>query len=168
MSATSTVSAKEVIDSFSSMGRRVRTSTINRLSLESSLKAQPRRPEQYVPRVIMRIQRSDGAGNALGGPGVVGQSHMTALRTQAQEVLAAVQEDAKAGHRPSSLAATAVYSAELILACKESRPKRLTQGEVARSVDAAEYTVREQYRNIFYPVVQTFIRNVPQAAPLTS
>ena len=70
----------------------------------------------------------------------------------AREALGIVEREAMGGHSPCGLAASAVYAAEVALAQSDSRIRFLSQREVAECIGVAEYTVREQYGEVFRPV----------------
>ncbi len=57
----------------------------------------------------------------------------------------------RGGHNPSALAATSFYAAEMAVSESESRKRLFTQREAAACVNAAEYTVREQFCELFRP-----------------
>jgi transcription initiation factor TFIIIB Brf1 subunit/transcription initiation factor TFIIB len=140
------VSTREVIEAHRALGRALKVSSIIQLSLESKIRIEPRKPEDYVPRVLARLSSRTGMEGKSGSPSGAGRTQQ--LHGLAIEILAKVPEELKAGHRPCSLAATAVYAAELALAEREGRSRSITQREVAECGDTAEYTVREQYREI--------------------
>lgn len=141
------VSTKEVIEAHRALGRTLKVSSMIRLFLESGIRLEPREAEDYVPRVVARLSVSRLAGQPMS------PAYVREIRILATEILGKVPEEMKAGHRPGALAATAVYAADLVLAAREGRSRRITQRDVALSGDAAEYTVREQYREIFAPTL---------------
>jgi transcription initiation factor TFIIIB Brf1 subunit/transcription initiation factor TFIIB len=148
------VGVKEIIEAHRLMGRRVKMSALIQLSLNSPIKMLPRKPEDYVGRVIARLSSKGSLAEDLASRGINGVVYLNALRVAAKEALAAVEQPTRGGHSPCTLAATAVYAGEVSLAKKESRKRLLSQKDVAESVDVAEYTVREQYGEIFRPMMQ--------------
>ncbi len=157
------VSIKDVVGSFQALGRRVKVSSLIQLSLDSPIKTEARGPEDYVGRVIVKLG-SDGRLTAeLKKEGVQAVSYFNSLRTTAVEILGSLAWSAKVGRSPCALAATAVYGAELLLADREGRRRRLTQRQVAECGDTAEYTVREQYKEIF---TQAHLRSPLEARAL--
>jgi transcription initiation factor TFIIIB Brf1 subunit/transcription initiation factor TFIIB len=145
----SSVSTKDVIDAHRELGRRVKASSMIQLSLDSGMKTEARRPSDYVSRVIAKLSLNTKLIDELSSAGVRVPAYFRELHKVATEILARMGEDLRAGRRPCALAATAVYAAELTLAGRESRRRRISQRDVAECGDTAEYTVREQYRRIF-------------------
>jgi transcription initiation factor TFIIIB Brf1 subunit/transcription initiation factor TFIIB len=145
------VNTKEVIEAHRALGRSLRVSQIIQLSLDSGIRIAPRRPEDYVARVLARLSARLQAESQESGLPVV--PHVRELQALAGGILDAVPEDSKAGHRPFALAATAVYAAEVVLARQERRTRLVTQRDVAECGDTAEYTLREQYREIIVPAI---------------
>ena len=149
MMGVASANMKEVIEAHRLLGRRVKASSLNRLSLDSPFKAPSMRAEDYLGRVIGRLQSMAGPTRSLALAGIERAGYFGKLRSQADEVLRATDEVERGGHSPCSLAATAIYAAESELARMESRRKILTQGEVAESGGVAEYTVRDLYGRLF-------------------
>jgi len=152
------VSAREIRAAHVDLGRNVSTSSIIQLMLESPIKTCARKPEDYLSRVLARLSTREPLVEALAREGVPQTAFFNSLRETAKDALECVDEDGRAGRRPSALAASAVYSAETILALSESRKKRMTQRLVAECGDAAEYTIREQCAKIFAPIVSLLVR----------
>jgi transcription initiation factor TFIIIB Brf1 subunit/transcription initiation factor TFIIB len=57
----------------------------------------------------------------------------------------------RGGHSPCALAATSFYAAEMVVSEGEARKRLFTQRDVANCVNVAEYTVREQFCELFRP-----------------
>ncbi|MDA4121013.1 MAG: hypothetical protein OK404_01235 [Thaumarchaeota archaeon] len=159
------VGTREILEAHQSLGKRVKVSSIIRLSLDSQIRAPARGPEDFLSKVLAKLSQRPAMLLTLRSQGVGIASYTKRLRELATEILALVGEDLKAGHRPSALAATAIYASELVLAERESRPRRISQKEVAECGDVAEYTVREQYRQIFNPSLQRAKLGLMQGPP---
>jgi hypothetical protein len=69
----------------------------------------------------------------------------------ARRALAMLDSSVRGGHNPCGLAATSFYAAELAVSESESRKKLFTQRDMATCVGVAEYTVREQFCELFRP-----------------
>jgi transcription initiation factor TFIIIB Brf1 subunit/transcription initiation factor TFIIB len=151
ISKVGSVSTKEVIEAHRALGRSLRVSQIIKLSLDSEIRIEPRRPEDFLAVVLARLSAKLQTDSQ--GPTRQVVPHLRELQTLAVEILDAVPEDSKAGHRPSALAATAVYAAEVVLSRQEHRTRVVTQRDVAECGNTAEYTVREQYREIIAPAI---------------
>jgi transcription initiation factor TFIIIB Brf1 subunit/transcription initiation factor TFIIB len=145
------VSTPQVLEAHRSMGRRVKVSSVIQVALRSDLKARPTRPEECLSRLLVNLSKNTRLGGLLEAENVGMTLYLRELRSLAEEVLGLVDDSEKAGHRPSALAATAIYAAEVILAGREHRERRIAQKDVAECGEIAEYTVREQYRQIFTP-----------------
>ncbi len=147
------VGVKEIVEAHRLLGRRVKMSALIELSLNSPIKVGARRPEEYVGRVIARLSSDAALATSLRACGANETVYLNKLREAALEALRMTDESARGGHSPCALAATAVYAGETLLAKRESRRRMLTQKDVADCVDVAEYTVREQFGEIFRSVL---------------
>ena len=152
-----TVSVREVIDANAALGRRVTSSSIIQLTLESPIKTFARRPEDYLSRVLARLSMNRGLVSQLSAEGVPQTAFFNELRETAKEVLELVDDGARAGRRPCALAASAIYSAETVLSLCEPRRRRITQRDLAEGGDTAEYTIREQCARIFTHAVEVVV-----------
>jgi transcription initiation factor TFIIIB Brf1 subunit/transcription initiation factor TFIIB len=151
------VSVREIISAHAALGRRVNSSSLIQIALESPIKVLPRRPEDYLSRVLARLSSDRGLSERLRSDGVQQTGYFNALRENAKQILSGVGSEALVGRRPCSLAAAAIYSAELVMALREPRKKRLTQRLLAECGDAAEYTIREQCATIFTPAAASLM-----------
>jgi transcription initiation factor TFIIIB Brf1 subunit/transcription initiation factor TFIIB len=140
---------REVIEAHRLLGRRVRTSSLIQLSLNSPYKTSPRRAEDYVTKITTRLQLLPGPARSIPAAGIDPTAYFFSLRCASLEVLRSTSEADRGGHSPCSLAATAVYAAECRLAREANRRKVLTQREIAESGGVAEYTVRELYGRLY-------------------
>jgi transcription initiation factor TFIIIB Brf1 subunit/transcription initiation factor TFIIB len=143
------------------MNSQVTSSSIIQLTLESPVRTYARSAEDYLTRVIGRLCLNQGLERDL-KDGPQAAAFASSLRETASELLRLVPSDSRAGRRPSALAASAVYSAELALSRLEVRKRRLTQRDLAECGDTAEYTIREQCASIFAPVVEELVRRRSQ------
>lgn len=159
------VSIREVLGAFLALGKRVSSSAIFRLALESPVRTFARRPEDYLPRVIAKLSMNRRLQGRLGREGVPLPAYFEALRKLAGEILAGAEQTALEGKRPCALAAASVYSAEAMTAALEARSLRFTQRECAACGDAAEYTIREQCATIFAPAVRRLASTAKQTLP---
>lgn len=147
------VSVKDVVEVYRGLGRRVKASSIIQLSLDSPVRTRARRAEDYVPRVLAKLAAGGLFERHFREEKASLSAYLNLLRETSRIVLEAVPESEKAGHSPTSLAATSVYAAESVLSEREGRGMRMSQRDVSRCGDAAEYTVREQFREIFMPAL---------------
>lgn len=143
---------KEVVTAHRMLGRRVKMSALIQISLESPVRPEARKAENYLSRVISRLSSTPSIQSRVRQHFAKETIYFNRLYETARLLLRNVEEDAQAGHNPCALAATAVYAAEMVLAKDESRKKILTQRDAALALGVAEYTVREQYGEIFRPV----------------
>lgn len=147
------VGVREVVQAHRLLGRRVRVSSLIRLSIDSPFKMGARRAEDYVARVVGRLSAQGDLERTLMEERVNAAAYFAELREAALEALGRLAESGRGGHSPCALAATSVYAGEVLLSRKDSRRRRLTQREVAECVDIAEYTVREQFGVLFRPAM---------------
>ena len=155
--AITSVSVGEIVDAHTALGRRVKVSSIIQLSLESSIKTVPRRPEEYVSKILAKLSLNERLIQTLIREGLPKAVFLNSLRSTALEVLAGLDSDTTAGRRPCALAASAVYAAEVVLARCESRKRWITQRDLAECGDSAEYTIRGQVSEIFMPAVERIV-----------
>lgn len=142
-------SVREVVDAHCLLGRRVKVSSLIRLSLASPFRTSPVPPEEYVARVIGRLSSMSAASRSFSAAGLDPVAYFARLRGRAIDILEAIGETERGGHSPCSLAATAVYAAESELARSGARRRVLTQREIAEGGGIAEYTLRELYGRVF-------------------
>jgi len=164
------VGVREIIEAHRLMGRRVKMSALIQLSLNSPVKTFPRRAEDYISRVIARLDSVASLAEELEGLGIGRTTYFNRLREAARVALDAIDTTSRGGHSPCTLAATAVYAGEIMLARKESRKKLLSQRDVAECVNVAEYTVREQFGEMFRALMQqprTPRQAVAQTVPIS-
>jgi transcription initiation factor TFIIIB Brf1 subunit/transcription initiation factor TFIIB len=148
------VDVKEIIAAHRLMGKRVKFASLVRLSLESPFKSEARRAEDYVPRVIARLASSENLSLNLEEAGVRPSAYLARLREAALVCLSVVGESRRGGHSPIGIAAASVYAGEMLLSNLEKREARITQRSLARQAGVAEYTVREQYGELFRPTTK--------------
>ena len=160
------VSPREIIGAHVALGRRVDSSSVIRLALESPIRTYARGAEEYLSRVLARLSTSRRLLDRLARGGVAGAGYINALRECGSELLRLADRTEMSGKRPCALAAAAVYSAETVLSACEGREKRVTQREVAECGDTSEYTVREQCATIFTPAVERMVARKLRAPPL--
>lgn len=154
MGGFTSVSSREILEAHAALGRHVKTSSIIRLTIEAPFRVPSRKPEEYISRTLARLSENDVLVKKLEVGGIAKYRYFNTLREAALELLGSLAAEVKEGHRPSALAATSVYSAEVLLSFRESRKKLFTQRETAQCGDTAEYTVREQYRKMFMAAVE--------------
>ncbi len=164
------VSVREIVDAHRLLGRRVKASALIQLSLNSPFRTRARRPEDYVGRVVAHLSTRQDLDRALRREGLNPPIYFGHLRVAAARALQDLCDEERGGHSPCSLAATAVYAGEVNLSNREIRKKILTQREVAECGDVAEYTVREQYGQLFRSYAlrlpaKTTLRETPTPQP---
>ncbi|MDE1852706.1 MAG: hypothetical protein KGI38_03040 [Thaumarchaeota archaeon] len=152
------VSVREAIEAFSQLGRAVKSSAIIQLTIESPVRTYARRPEEYVARVLAKLSLNQALARKLAVEEIPPPAFFNSLRKFALELILSGDREEMTGKRPCALAASAVYSAELVLSLREARKKVLTQRELAECGDTAEYTIREQCATIFMPGVERLSR----------
>ena len=142
---TSSVGVKEILAAHRNLGYRVKGSVIIQISIDSPIRTRPRRAEEYVGNVMVRLE------SKLPADGSLPLGYLNSLHDAARIALESVDGPSRGGHNPRALAATAVYAGEIALALLERRKKRISQRVMAATVEVAEYTIREQFVEIFRP-----------------
>ncbi len=160
------VSLRDILDAHESLGKHVKVSSLIQLQLESTVKAGPRKPQEYVARTLARLGGMDHLSLDLPNSEAGRTAYFNSLREISIQVLMSADGSLMAGRRPCALAASAVYAAEFLLAKREARSRTFTQKDVAACGDTAEYTVREQFREIFMPALSTVRVREQPAQPL--
>ena len=140
----STVGVREVIAAHKALGHNVRPSVLIKMGFDSPVKASAMRAEEHLGRVAVRL--SEVLPRLHAPPG-----YQYKLLHLARRALAELDSSVRGGHNPRALAATSFYAAEAAIAESESRKRLFTQRDVAACVGAAEYTVREQFCELFRP-----------------
>lgn len=153
MGGVTSVGVREVVNAHKELGRKVRTSQLLRLATDSPVAMPPRVPEDYLTRVVARLNSNARLLRGLRSASLNASLHFNRLRDTARLVIGLLDGPTRSGRSPCAMAATSVYAAEVILAKAEGRRMTLSQRDLAETVGVAEYTVREQYRDIFRPVV---------------
>ena len=139
------VGVREIMNAHKNLGYRVKASVIIQISIDSPIRTRPRRAEEYLGNVIVHLQQIlDRKGNVPVG-------YFNAVHEAARIALENLDGPFRGGHNPRALAATAVYAGEMALATVEGREKIISQREIAACVGVAEYTVREQFVEMFKP-----------------
>ena len=140
----SSVGVREVVAAHRALGHNVRPSTLIRMGFDSPVKASAMRAEEHLGRVAARLSE---VLPKLGAP----PGYQYRLLHLARRALAMLDSSVRGGHSPCALAATSFYAAETAVSESESRKRFFTQRDVANCVSVAEYTVREQFCELFRP-----------------
>jgi transcription initiation factor TFIIIB Brf1 subunit/transcription initiation factor TFIIB len=148
------IGVREIIDAHRDLGHRVKISSIIRISLDSSVKIEARKAEDYLNRVLSRLSTNEVLKLRLGEIGLNEITYYNQLFETGRGILKMLEKIVKTGHSPCALAATSIYAAEVALSKLQDRKKMLTQRDAAACVEVAEYTVREQYGEIFRPYLE--------------
>ncbi len=139
-----TVGVREVIGAHRALGHKVRQSTLIKMGFDSPVRANAMRAEEHLGRVANRLSE---LLPKLGAP----LGHQNRLLHIARRALGMLDSSVRGGHSPCALAATSFYAAETAVSESESRRRYFTQRDVAACVNVAEYTVREQFCELFRP-----------------
>ena len=166
MEGVATASTKDVLQALSSLGRRVKVSSMIQLSLESGIKIGARRPEDYVSTILAKLSGYEEVRKAMEKIREEPSRYMPKLHVLADEILLKIGTDEREGRRPSALAATAIYAAEVMLAEAGQRGRVISQRDVATGGETAEYTIREQYRRLFVPALSNSKLELEQYVPV--
>ena len=140
----SSAGVKEVVATHRALGHNVRPATLIRMGFDSPVKASAMRAEEHLGRVAARLSE---VLPKLGAP----PGYQYKLLHLARRALAMLDSSVRGGHSPCALAATSFYAAEMVVSDSESRKRFFTQRDAAACVGVAEYTVREQFCELFRP-----------------
>jgi transcription initiation factor TFIIIB Brf1 subunit/transcription initiation factor TFIIB len=159
------VSVRDIIDAHLALGKKLSLSSIIQLTLESPVRTYALGPEAYLSRVIARLSANRRLPDRLSREGVHLAGYLRQLRESGKEVLELAEGTEMLGKRPCALAASAIYSAEVVLSTCEGRSRRITQREAAECGDTSEYTVRDQCAEIFTPAVEKLVARRRRTLP---
>ena len=162
----SAMSPREILAAHAALGKKVTSSSLIQLAIESPVRTFASGPDEYLPRVTGRLSSNQRLLERLKKEGVPMPGYLAALRECGRELIALTETTEMSGKRPCALAAAAVYSAEMVLAACEGRNRRVTQRELAQCGDTSEYTVRDQCAVVFLPAVRKLTAQRKQALPL--
>lgn len=159
------VSPREILATHAVLGKKVSSSSVIRLAIDSPVRTYASGPEEYLARIIGRLTSNQRLSQRLARDGAPMAGYLAALRDCGRELIALAEPTEMSGKRPCALAAAAVYSAEAVLSAREGRDRRLTQRELAQCGDTSEYTVRDRCAGIFLPAVRKLIAQRKQSPP---
>jgi transcription initiation factor TFIIIB Brf1 subunit/transcription initiation factor TFIIB len=149
----SKVGLKEIVDAHKSLGRRVKVSSLVRLYLESPVKQRPRNASEYIKPIIARVLQIEKVEKGILTYFSSKVDYMRNLYSEATELIEKAKMIGTGGHNPRALAAASVYGAEYLLSRREKRKKVITQKDIALSSGMTEYTIREQFGEIFRELI---------------
>lgn len=165
VAGVTSVSVREILDAHVALGKRVSSSSLIQLSIESPVKTFARGPQDYLSRVVARLSMNSKLSKRLEKDGVQPTGYLNALREAGRELIMSAGDTATLGKRPCAVAASALYSAEVVLSASEGRNRRVTQRDLALCGETSEYTVRDQCSAIFAPVVERLIARNTRTLP---
>jgi len=143
LSEQRTISWKTVIEVFAELGHQVKGRSIMRVAECSPVRMEPVSPAVYLQGLLSKVRN-----DPVVWPQINSTERLSRLASTAAEFLERTRSS-KGGHNPRGLAATSLYAAEAEMARQAGRAKIFTQKMVADMAGVAEYTVREQYGEIF-------------------
>jgi transcription initiation factor TFIIIB Brf1 subunit/transcription initiation factor TFIIB len=130
------ISHREVLQTYSDAGYRVRKSDLLRIGLESGVSLPHPSPENFVRAAIAKIQSSEKVAERLRKAGVDHNQYFATLFELSKELAGASSQSN--GFNPRTVAAGSVYLASVTMS-----PKTITQKDAAETLGIKEYTVRE-------------------------
>lgn len=118
----------------------------------------PCRSEDYLESVLSKIQNDEDISNRLRTKNMKPDQYIILLRRITRFLLTKIPPHSRGGRNPYALAGATVAGADTIIA-RINNQKRgiITQKNIARLSDIAEYTLREHYLVIIKPVVQKIV-----------
>jgi transcription initiation factor TFIIIB Brf1 subunit/transcription initiation factor TFIIB len=149
----------ELIEAFKQLGHRVTIKGFNDLYMKlrprhpDIIKVNQRKSEDYVPRILSSIINSDIIKERLGIFNINVEKYEKDLRDLTYKILEKVN---RKGRRPFTWTVSVVYTADKILAEKESRKVVLTQKILSDCCGCAEYTIRDCWRDTLMKVLKSF------------
>ncbi len=132
-------SVRTIVQTYKDMGHRVKFGALMTLNMDAPVRMEPIKAVDYMPFVMGKIS---APLVEMGYP----YAYMEVLRSGALVLLNSVEQR---GHNPIAFCATAIYATECILAKSDRRMRTFPQWKIAGWVGVAEYTIREQYVELF-------------------
>ncbi len=148
------VTLQEVAETLHVLGHRVAPRTIVKmaaLAISRGIVNAPsmRRSEDYVDKMVKQLAESPMLLLRMSKAGVRSNGYLNELKKTALQLLAKAPERAKSGKNPYTLAASAIYAADRVLAQRSGREPVITQALLSKTLKIAEYTLREHWVKIF-------------------
>ena len=154
------VNTKKLIQIFRTYGYRVSLSSLIKMSVAVNVPLTPKLSEDYLLTIIPAVSSNPIVKERIGRHYSSPVEYERQLYRTVISILAYIDKYKKGGHNPYALAATSVYAGEMALSKIEKRQPIFSQHIVSQSVDVAEYTIREQYGELFRDAVLSFISQV--------
>jgi len=151
------VNVRKIFRTFRVMGYRVSLAALAKVSCLANTAMKPKPAEEYLTTIIPAIASHPIILERVGKHYLSQVEYERRLYRTTLAVLAYVDRLKRGGHNPYALAATAAYAGEVALSKIEKRRPLFSQRIVSECVDVAEYTVREQYSELFREAVQTLL-----------
>lgn len=118
----------------------------------------PCRSEDYLESVLSKIQNSEDISNRLKSKNMKPDQYIILLRRISRFLLTKIPPHSRGGRNPYALAGATVAGADTIIARINSQKRGIiTQKNIAKLSEIAEYTLREHYLVIVKPVVQKIV-----------
>ncbi len=131
------VGSKAVLQAHADMGHRVSRSALLQMGLESRTPFTPADPEALLRTVLGGLESNGDVQKRLKKAGAEPGPYFRRLLQASQAVVSAVRSTEE-GRNPRTIAAGCVY-----IASREAGSRAVTQRDVAETMGAAEYTIRE-------------------------
>ncbi len=141
------VTWRKVVKAFQDGGYRVKSSSIFRIGLCSPIKVRSTPPQDYLQTFLLQFR-----DNSVMRTRFPNAEYFAAISERANGLIQRV-DATRGGHNPRALAAASIYAAEVVLAREGGRKKILTQKEAGEMAHMSEYTIREQYVELFRKLV---------------
>jgi transcription initiation factor TFIIIB Brf1 subunit/transcription initiation factor TFIIB len=156
----SRISIKRLFKTFKTLGYRVSLASLAKVSCISNMAIEPKPVEEYLTTVIPAIISHPMVSERLKGHYLSPVDYERKLYRATVAVLSYVDRIRRGGHNPYAVATTAVYAGEIVLSKVEGRRPLFSQRMVSECVEVAEYTVREQYSELFKEAVYMLLANL--------
>lgn len=151
------VNTKRLIQAFRELGYRISLSSIVRVSTVVDVPLVPKLSEDCLLTIIPAVVSNPIVKERIKKYYLSSVEYERKLYRTIISIPAYIDKYRKGGHNPYTLAATSVYAGEIVLSTIEKRLPIFSQHIVSRSVDVAEYTIREQYGKIFRESIRKFL-----------
>ncbi|MCX8188527.1 MAG: hypothetical protein N3F64_02350 [Nitrososphaeria archaeon] len=156
------ITMRKLFKTFRTLGYRVSLAALAKVSCLANMALEPKPVEEYLTTIIPSITAHPVVLEKVKKYYLSPVEYERKLYRTTIAILSYVDKYRRGGHNPYALASTATYAGEIALSKIEHRQPLFSQRIISESVDIAEYTVREQYSELFREAVYQLISNLNQ------
>ncbi len=154
------ITMKKLFRTFRTLGYRVSLAALAKVSCLTNTAIEPKPVEEYLTTIIPSIATNPVVLERAKKYYLSPVEYERKLYRTTIAILSHVDKYRRGGHNPYALATTAAYAGEITISKIEHRPPLFSQRIISESVDVAEYTIREQYSELFREAVNKLLHDL--------